>query len=319
MKIKHFSHSDLDGIGAIVLSLRAFGAENVDYEICENSNANQKIWEFADQYAMGEVPEYDMIVITDLPINAFEASVLDGLRRNYDANIVHLDHHDAPWMMNQQHGATFFSMYDWSTIVKEKERDGETVKVCGTSLWYDKLVEMNVIDPTDLNTFLFSETVRSWDTWEWARTENTFPRDLNTVFQLLGKEKFLERFSKDINLTLRYEEKLLLEAEQARVDRYTAEKLLQVKKYQTGSGLTAAVVYAEQYISNLGHLVCKVYPDVDLALIIDPGKGTVSLRSEKKEIDLGELARRIGGGGREDTAGAPLTDIYTSTLDLSKL
>lgn len=43
MKIKLFTHTDLDGVGCAVLAYLAFGYENVDVEFCSYDNVNQKV------------------------------------------------------------------------------------------------------------------------------------------------------------------------------------------------------------------------------------------------------------------------------------
>lgn len=43
MKIKLFTHTDLDGVGCAVLAYLAFGRENVDVEYCNYDDINDAI------------------------------------------------------------------------------------------------------------------------------------------------------------------------------------------------------------------------------------------------------------------------------------
>lgn len=322
MRVKHFSHSDLDGIGAIILSQHAFGAQNVDYEICETHNVNEIVRNFVDDYAMGNLPHYDLIVITDLTLAAFEASWIDGAINNYDGDtkLIHYDHHDAPWMGQQRHGADFISMYDWYHVIKEKSYNGKVVPVCATSLWYDYLVENKLISATNLDIFSFTETIRLWDTWEWSKHNVELPRDLNSLLQFIGPHQFINRFIKHPNPTLRESEEAIIQVNRSQIQQYIQKKLPLVQVITSPqTGHKVGFVIADSHISELGHAICTQYPEVDYALIVDPDRKTMSFRTERTDLDVGEIARRHGGGGRETTAGAPWGDTVHFTISPDKL
>ena len=45
-KTKIFSHTNLDGIGCVLLAYLAFGRENVDAEYCNYDDVNEKVETF---------------------------------------------------------------------------------------------------------------------------------------------------------------------------------------------------------------------------------------------------------------------------------
>ena len=74
MKIKLFSHCDLDGIGCAVLAYLAFGRDNVDVEFCNYDDVDGKIREF---YLCGNPEDYDAIYITDISVDEEVAAEID--------------------------------------------------------------------------------------------------------------------------------------------------------------------------------------------------------------------------------------------------
>jgi oligoribonuclease NrnB/cAMP/cGMP phosphodiesterase (DHH superfamily) len=59
-KIKLFTHTDLDGVSCVVLAKLAFCSDNVDYEMCDYNNINEKIKDFI---ANKQYDNYDHIYI----------------------------------------------------------------------------------------------------------------------------------------------------------------------------------------------------------------------------------------------------------------
>ena len=74
-----------------------------------------------------------------------------------------------------------------------------------------------------------------------------------------------------------------------------------------------AVVYADQYISEIGSVCMTRIPelhgvDVCFIIIVDINKQNVSFRTTRNDVNLSKIAKRFGGGGHPQSAGAPLTD-----------
>ena len=86
MKIKMFTHTDIDGVGCAILAYLAFGRENVDVEYCDYSNVNDKVEDF---FVNGCAGEYDKVFITDISISnelaqAIDKYAVDGLWNLFD-------------------------------------------------------------------------------------------------------------------------------------------------------------------------------------------------------------------------------------------
>lgn len=61
MRIKLFTHTDLDGVGCAVLAYLAFGYENVDVEFCSYDNVNQKVLKFIMSRSLSNSAYYGLI------------------------------------------------------------------------------------------------------------------------------------------------------------------------------------------------------------------------------------------------------------------
>ena len=84
------------------------------------------------------------------------------------------------------------------------------------------------------------------------------------------------------------------------MEKYVQEAVEVAKVYDS-----FAVTVAERYTSQIGHKMLEVYP-IDIAVIINARKGTVSFRS--KETDVSALAKALGGGGHPKAAGFTLSE-----------
>jgi len=149
-------------------------------------------------------------------------------------------------------------------------------------------------------------------TWRWNYDKNGLfassyyePQQLNSLLYLLGKDRFINRFREIPDMRLTSSEKTMLEIEEERNQRYIERKIESMQK-MTIEGYNAGVVVAERCVSDLGNQMCKLNPDIDIAVII--GSNAVSFRAIKDDIDVSKLANMYGGGGHHKASGAPLPE-----------
>jgi oligoribonuclease NrnB/cAMP/cGMP phosphodiesterase (DHH superfamily) len=186
----------------------------------------------------------------------------------------------------------------------------EKVLSSGTSLFYKFLRNKN-LPKMEQNMSLksFAENVRRYDCWEWHNVyKDDHPKRLNDLMYLIGREKFIERFSSNPNPTFTDLELTLLEIEQHRINKYIWYKMRDVKMASIVVDeimYNVAYVFAEQNVSLLGNEIAEKYGSkVDFVAIIDAGSNKVSLRGIHEHIDLGkDIARYFGGGGHMKASG----------------
>lgn len=300
MKVKLFTHTDLDGVGCAILGILAFGKGNIDIEYCNYDNVNGKVEQFFIDWNF----EYDKVFITDISVNKKVAENINIFNDSHNILCL-LDHHPTALYLNE---------YNWCKVLVEDSKE----KTSGTRLFYDWLInnknENNYLNNSyDLEgLFEFVETVKQYDTWLWSTKYNDIiPKKINDLFHIKGRNRFIE----DVVNSISYEgyytpsntDLMLLELEQEKINKYIKEKndqiiLKNILKYKAG------VVFGEQYHSELGNRLAELNPELDFIVIINVAKA-VSYRGIKDNIDLGkDIAKIYNGGGHPKAAGSQISD-----------
>jgi len=293
MKVKLFTHTDLDGCGCAIITKMAY--KDVDIEFCDYDNVNERVENF---YIGSSKNNYDKVFITDISVNEDVANIIEYYKdAKYYPEIKLFDHHKTAEWLNK---------YEWVSVSEWLESD---VKNSGTSMLNNYLKN----NPYGIAIYNFSEKVRQYDTWEWKTKYNDIePKLINDLFQIQGRDLFIHnviyQFNRNEEFTLSEEDNLLLKSNQEKIDKYINErdKILVTKmlnKHKVG------VVFAEQYQSELGNTLSERHPELDYVIIINLSKA-ISYRTIKDGVDLSVIAKSYGGGGHPYASGSPIGD-YT--------
>lgn len=311
MRVKLFTHTDLDGVGCAVVANVAFGAEHVSIEYCDYDNIDSKVSDFI--FKNKEHRQYDRVFITDISIGAGLASLIDGYA-DIKCRIQLIDHHATALWLSEKYPMWCEVRVEESNMFRYLEpiegANREKVSSSGTSLFYKFLRNKN-IPKLERNEKLktFAEVVRRYDCWEWHNVyKNEHPKRLNDLLYIIGRDKFIERFSSNPIPTFTDLELTLLEIEEHRINKYIWYKMRDVKKATidvNNKDYNIAYVFAEANTSLLGNYIAEAYGDkIDFVAIIDVGRNKVSLRGIHNHIDLGkDVAKRYGGGGHSKASG----------------
>ena len=308
MKIKLFTHTDLDGVGCAILAYLAFGIENVDVEYCDYKDVDEKVrvfWEDGSDY------KYNTVYITDISISEVLAKRIEthpGVQK---------------WRLFDHHATALgLNKYGWCEVrVNDNQMN---IKASGTSIFFDYLASCDCFKDCNRNKLMniirFVEIVRNYDTWRWKELgeEGLLCKQVNDLLDIYGREEFIEWALKGIlgigsaetpilDVFPRFSEidLKLLEQKQKDIDRYVAEKDKQLQIATDQFGKAFGWMFAEQYFSELGNRLCELHPEIEYVAMIDISKGLVSFRSAREDIDLGgEIAHSLGGGGHKKAAGS---------------
>lgn len=316
MKVKIFTHNDLDGVACAFLADMAF--EEVDVEYCDYTNIDSKVMDFISS---GEFNNYTHVYITDISLNKQTAEIIEhtqpktfveGFTLKNKFTLV--DHHQtAEWMTD----------YSWCIVFQE---DYCGKKICGASLFLSLLKEEDYLDPNGIESISsiykdhdkaksiddFIETVRQYDTYEWKSNNNREAKMWNDFLKILGKDNFRQelfnKLSSEGTIVLGPKDKDILQIEQDRIDRYIEEKGKSISRINI-KGYEAGVVFAENYVSELGNKLAETNTDLDFIVIVNMNteKPVVNYRAVKDSVNLGkEIAEPQGGGGHPKSAGSPI-------------
>ncbi|WP_336784132.1 hypothetical protein [Paenibacillus illinoisensis] len=292
MKVKLFTHTDLDGVGCQVIANHFFGASNVSTTYCDYIEVDAKISQF---FTSGEYKKFNRIFITDISVNEDTATVINDISVQWYDVIRLIDHHKTAFWLNK---------YKWAEVTSEYH-DG--TKTSGTDLLLGHLINtFPELDSTlESQLISFAEQVRRWDTWDWYNIhKDESPKQLNNLMYLIGRVKFAKRFSENADTKFNEGESLVLSIEDAKIESYIKKvsKTIIEKKI---AGYKAGVVFAESYSSELGNKLAEMNLHLDFIAIVNPLNGSVSYRSIRDDLDLGkDVAALYGGGGHPKASGS---------------
>ena len=294
MRIKVFTHTDLDGIGPVVLLQTLLDAE-IDYECHGYGTIDSAVNAY---YNNRLFLDYDMTLITDISVRKDFAIEAIRSMDNQGHKIALLDHHPTAEPLNK---------YLWAKVVTEKPN-------CGTTLTLDYIKrnfkeEIDGFDPViikDIENFV--NLISQWDTWLWVKNDDDKPKLLNDLFYIYGREEFLEKMTNKLlydRFLFSDEDMLVLNMRQRAIDKCVEQKCKQLMLVEYAyEDLTAGIVFAEDYISELGHELLKEFDEADYIMIINAGSSTVSLRArEEDDVDVEVIAQYYGGGGHKKASG----------------
>lgn len=334
------SHTDLDGYGCEVV-LRTAGSLADGH-----SPAPEVIWHTGyDNLTIKTVDEWSsvvlsivnaerefkkrnenieyMAVITDLLIPEDIAKYIAEFNKSHPGiRIVVIDHHNQKCDIESILPNDTYIMKSWV------DANGVCVPCCATKLLYNFLYNLNDCDESlafkvneTLNNFVIR--VNSWDTFTSDVMIDNYARDLNDYLYLVGGEKFVEdslvhtkrdRGLKGI-IPPNFQE--LIRRNQAN-ERKLIEEAFSNGFYDSGifgdSDLYVIVstkinaTAASKYLSEIegGHERYSKFA------LFNPVTRTISFRSAG-DNDVSEIAKRFGGGGHKNAAGAIIRDSHIAS------
>lgn len=287
---KLFTHTDLDGVGCAVIAKLVYGDE-IDISFCDYSEVDEKIGKCHPN-------NYDHIDITDISVGE---KLANSINENYSTQVNLYDHHAT---------ANHLNKYSWAIVNMNDEKTG--LMTCGTEIYYNHIGQ-HIEKEYQLAVKSFVKYVTLWDTWRWKENDSGLAganaKKINALFGIYGREKFIEwainHIKSGIFPNFTVADMSVFEAKQNEVCRYIDKKDNQYIRCKDFAGRTFGVAFAENYISELGNVLCERHPELAYVAIIDIGNGTVSYRTIRDDIDLGkDIASLCEGGGHAKAAGS---------------
>lgn len=286
--IKLFTHNDYDGVCCGILAILAYG-DNVDINYCPHIKINSLV------ETCFKKDKFEEVHITDIAVNNSLALKIDESMKQY----LLLDHHQTSLHLNQ---------LSWCKVEVD-DKDGKPT--CGTKLYYDWLVENGKLNKSDvLDEFV--ELVRNYDTWVWPDLGEygLISKDINDLLYLYDRPKFINwaiesiRSGKFPNFS--NTDRAVLDVNKAQILAYVdaKEEDLEVAQYH---GYSMGLIFADSYTNDIAHILCSRHPELDYMAIVNASSCRVSLRSEKDNIDVSEIAKIFNGGGHKQAAGFSFT------------
>ena len=285
---KLFTHNDLDGVACAVLAKLAY-KDDIEIEYCGSpaevtKRLNECIWK-----------EYNQIFVTDC---SFFPDKIN--QKKMFSNIKMFDHHPT--------AVEVFKDYTGYKVIKTEHE-------CGATLWHYYLVNKGLIEERPV----FVELVRAYDTWDWALGNDKMAYYLSNLVFSMGIKDFVISFTEklkhnDIDYLniFDYKERVILEymekQKSIRIKKAVNNAIRVLDKY--------AVTYSSVDPSMLGNVMCDELK-VDIAFVVNMETNRISARTNKDDVNVGELMKKLfNGGGHAKAGGAMITDCIVSPLVL---
>lgn len=295
MKVLLFTHkNDIDGMGSAVLAKLAF--DDVEYVLCETFNLNLEISKFLED---GRIYSFDKIFVTDLWPKDYIFEKITNDDKLKDKFFI-FDHHSSS-LDNP------FSKESFSTV-KISNHKG---LCCGTSLFYDYLLECGFFFLILPSVERFVELTRLHDTWEWKNIYNDEEaRELSILFDCVEPSKYIElmveKLDKNFNFSFNQIERNLINNRLIDINKKNIEYSNNIK-YKEILGLKAGIIEIEYSFRNeIAEYLRENHFDMDFVMFVVKERGTASYRSIKDGVNVKEVAVYFGGQGHVPAATSPL-------------
>lgn len=287
-KVKLLTHNDLDGVGCYIVSRIMLPSDyKIDVTYCTHGNIEEMTSE-----AILHMDEYEKIYMTDIVV--YDSYIQQFFTPEVASKFVIIDHHKT---------ALELKKYEFAHVSVEENE----VLMSGTYLFYKYLKEIYNVSNRKLERFV--ENVRAYDTWDWKKNGNQLAKTTNDLMYIKGINDFAEDMidavaNTEDDLFLNETDWILLKYETQKLVNYIKSKEKDIIDFRLGDNYHFGVVYAEQYVSDLGSQLAMLHPEFDAIAII--GAKTVSLRTIREDVDVSEIAKQYGGGGHQKAAGFPI-------------
>lgn len=289
--------ADIDGMGGVILGKLAFN--NIDYALLEFNELDNYLEN------LSQFEKYKEIYIIDICVRNKSISLIENsFLKN---KVVLFDHHESDVDTNK---------YDWANVICINK---DNVLTCGTSLFYDYLVENCNIE-SNLSYSYFVEAIRNYDNNGPLKLKGN--RDgiiLTDILSVIGVDSFISNYYNKLNTDKKTfsfsEEELKISSDlKNRINNYI--NLCEKNLYDLVlNNNTVGLSVSNKYRSMVGNVLSEKYKDkYDYILIADFERDKFSTRTVNN-INLSEICQSFGGGGHKGAGGFDMTEENINIVD----
>ncbi len=324
LKVYHLSHTDLDGYGCQFLTDKIF--ENIEFFNSNYGNEiDEKLNEIFNRIEEENFEDF-LVLITDLNLTIEQCNFLESKRKKSSKNVelLLLDHHitgkDSAEAFSWYHldvtksatKITFEYFVDKYKIIEQYADFVDIVNAVDIWLKEDERFEIGKVcmklikDSNEINRILFPEENSRYMFFLLEKAQHFFKEkngyiELDNSIHKLKKEFFSQGRDDDTldNLVAHFIVSLLTKNREEMSIFY--------------EGYKGILTYSIGNVSVIGNEFLVKNPDFDFFMDVT-GRKTVSLRANGN-IDVGEMAKKIaGGGGHKNASGGKLNNFKDSFI-----
>lgn len=318
-RILLLTHDDADGAGAEIVLRCMFPDKNIKVVHLSNGVMSGRVKEALTDAAIAE--SFGKVIACDISCNEADAEYINSLP-DINSRFVLLDHHLTSQYINRYSwGVSFGDMLEDSFLVNYYSNGHSS----GTSLILDYMYYCGINflpDASCITTENICLWISAYDTWDWKTCfegNNKF-KDENLLFAVYGNNLYVHRRLTKIGFFASYydPDDIMLKAEKAKRKEHIESIKDQIKfgtmdtVLENGRIKIYDIAYIDdsKYVFDVLDYMRDTYPERDL-FIVNYGNG-VSIRSDKKDINVAEIVKKFGGGGHKGAGGFKFEkrDIY---------
>lgn len=293
-----FTHDDMDGAGCAIIFNLIMKTQGVDFQIihCSNNDIDKKVQEAWDDRVIDETT---VICFGDICPGEEMAKMIANKSRE---SIRVWDHHATnSYISNAIPGAKIVTEIQPGRLE------------CGTSLMYLFFTRVPSWNNDLYNMPLLAdlvENIRSYDTYEWKKTNNIIAQRLAALCKIIGIQRFVKRYvDRLLDTSSNNEIPLIEEKDNEYIDGYLEKEQEYINSVTIDDiktvdikGLKAAVRFSGGAgINEVAQQFLAKHPEYDVFIDLGIGGGYYSFRAIRDDLDIGTLlAKPLGGGGHAD-------------------
>lgn len=306
MKVLLFTHIvDIDGMGSAILAKLAFSSVNIIY--CDTFEITEKLSQTIED---GSIFDYDKIFITDICPSENLIEQIES-NPNLSNKVQILDHH-----------ISILENLKTKHKIAKIEIENNSGKCSGTSLFYEYLLSNKLLNATKFIDE-FVELTREYDTWEWkTKFDNENANDLNIMFSILKKDKYVEYFYNKLRNNFELFDELDLQKINAfkQNQKLICEEYIKTIHVQKIENYSVAVINSmkDEFKNDVAELLKTDNRfNIDLVAMVITARNTLSFRSTKPDVNVGKFAEIFGGKGHKASGSCIITNYVKSIFKIN--
>ena len=288
--VKIFTHKDTDGVVAALIVSKYYQVHHInnilpdiDVEFLDAGKVDKPVLDFLHSE---EISKYSHCYILDLSFSKEETA--DEVEKYLKGSNLHLeiiDHHvSAKWL----------NAYEYATVVVE---EGSILQSASS------LVAKRFTDSLPSKYLEMATLARSYDTWDWVKTNNERAHQLDQLVMYYNVEVFYKMHirSSEREIFAPFDKDILnvLDARKEQILHQVDDNLLitQIEDY------SYAIYLGNKCTNDVAEYIRNNYRNVDVIALANLTKGSISLRSNQPGLEVNGIAEKFNGGGHAYAAG----------------
>ena len=313
----HITHNDSDAVGcALVLSYfhPLWDFQNNTY-FCAIGRQDKQVDELIHNIKNEEEKMPEAIYISDISLSEDTCEMLDEFCKTHNIILHGFDHHITNVLDEK---------YDWWEVSKTPVHRTPTIvtEISATLLMYNHFSQKNeyaYLKPEII--FPVSNLISDYDTWVWKKYPSIYNFEsvsadiASVVCSILKPEKMfqymydhycdgLKKHQETMFPSLFY---TLYDIEIVNRDRYLKSLHYNTKIFSHNGFNFAMFMCENSFVNAAAEYIYNTYEFVDMVIAIYPVTKKLSLRTNRPDIDLGNIAKTYyNGGGHKSAAGGSI-------------